>query len=140
MVIHTARQKITRIQRSRYLRLRPPGGSDWIRSRSSSFISGSAWCSMIIAGASLFYCRELRSVSGAQSSNCGALNSNNSDKPCLQARFHCTKTCPQWECYRFYLVQSWKPLRRSMLPFGGIPQLDDVKVEFHPFLLARVVR
>lgn len=135
--IQTTRQKITRIQRSKSFWRNPPGRSGAMRSWFSSFISGSAWCFMTIAGKPLFYCREFPSDPDVQGNNFSDAKSNNSGAPRLQAALHCTESCPEWEHYRLYLVQGWKQLWIIMLHFNGISQPGDAKAAYARIYLSR---
>jgi hypothetical protein len=135
--IQTTRQKITRIQRSKSFWRNPPGCLEVMRSLFSSVISGSAWCFMTIAGKPLFYCREFRWHPDVQGDNFCKTKSNNSGAPRLQAAFHYTESCPEWEHYRFYLVQGWKELWIIMLNFNGISQPGDAKAGFARIYLPR---
>ncbi len=120
--IHTTRQKITNIQRSRYFRLDLPACPEALRSWLSSFMSGSAWCFMTIAGKLLFHHREFQSDPGVQRKHLRAIKSHGSGLSSRQAALHCTESCPEWERYAFYLVQGWKPASATMLASAAIPR------------------
>lgn len=141
MANHTTRQKITRIQRSKYFWFDLPGGPKGMRSSSSSFISGSAWSFMTIAGKPFCYYPETQSCLGVQDNNYYEKKLFNSGFRRLRAAFHCTQSCPEWERYTFYLVQGWKQLICYMSPAQELLQPVGVTADFyaqpHPMMICQ---
>ena len=139
MAIHTARQKITKIQRSRYFWRDPPCCFEALGSCLSSFISCSAWFCMAIAGKPFFHRQEFRSDSGVRNNNFCETKTSSSDLPRPQTIFHYAESCPEWERCAFYQEQDWKQLRSYMLHVGGNYQPRSVRTSFHLHLPSMVV-
>jgi hypothetical protein len=72
---------------------------------------------MTIAGKPLFYYKEFRSDPDGQDNNFRETKSCSSGFPRLQARFHCTESCPEWEHYTLCLVENRKLPCNYLLQF-----------------------